>query len=31
MWSVVNDPAEVLPAIHSAPPWDSKSLSFAAI
>jgi len=31
MWSVVNDPAEVLPAIHSAPPWDSKSLNFAGI
>ena len=31
MWSVVNEPAEVLPAIHSAPAWDSNSLSFAAI
>jgi len=31
MWSVVNEPAEVLPAIHSAPVWDSNSLSFAAI
>ena len=31
MWSVVNEPAEVLPAIHSAPPWDPESLSFAAI
>jgi hypothetical protein len=31
MWSVVNEPTEVLPAIHSAPPWDSKSLSFAQI
>jgi hypothetical protein len=30
MWSVVNEPAEVLPAIHSAPAWDSNSLSFAA-
>jgi len=28
---VVNEPTEVLPAIHSAPPWDSKSLSFAQI
>jgi hypothetical protein len=31
MWSVVNEPGEVLPAIHSAPPWDSSSLSFAGI
>ena len=31
MWSVVNEPAEVLPAIHAAPPWDSTSLSFAQI
>jgi hypothetical protein len=31
MWSVVNEPTEVLPAIHSAPPWDPKSLSFAQI
>jgi len=30
MWAVVNEPAEVLPAIHSAPAWDSNSLSFAA-
>ena len=31
MWSVVNEPTEVLPAIHSAPRWDSQSLSFAQI
>lgn len=31
MWSVVNEPAEVLPAIHAAPPWYPESLSFAAI
>jgi hypothetical protein len=31
MWSVVNEPAEVLPAIHTAPPWDPKNLSFAGI
>ena len=31
LWSVVNEPAEVLPAIHAAPPWDPGSLSFAAI
>jgi hypothetical protein len=31
MWSVVTEPTEVLPAIRSAPPWDSKSLSFAQI
>ena len=31
MWSVVNEPGEVLPAIHSAPPWDSSSRSFAGI
>jgi hypothetical protein len=31
MWSVVNEPEEVLPAIHSAPPWDSSSLAFAGI
>jgi hypothetical protein len=31
MWSVVNEPTEVLPAIRSAPPWDSKSLRFAQI
>jgi hypothetical protein len=31
MWSVVNEPEEVLPAIHSAPPWDPSSLSFAGI
>jgi hypothetical protein len=31
MWSVVNEPEEVLPAIHSAPPWNSSSRSFAGI
>jgi len=31
MWSVVNKPEEVLPAIHSAPPWDSSSISFAGV
>ncbi len=31
MWSVVNEPGEVLPAIHSAPPWDASSRSFAGI
>ncbi|MGB7593100.1 MAG: TIGR00730 family Rossman fold protein [Terriglobia bacterium] len=31
MWSVVNEPTEVLPAIRAAPPWDSKSLRFAQI
>jgi hypothetical protein len=31
MWSVVHEPTEVLPAIHAAPPWDSKSLSFAQV
>jgi hypothetical protein len=31
MWSVVNEPEEVLPAMHSAPPWDSSSRSFAGI
>jgi len=31
MWSVVNEPGEVLPAIHSAPPWDSSSRDFAGI
>jgi hypothetical protein len=31
MWSVVSEPAEVLPAIYGAPPWDPESLSFAAI
>ena len=27
MWSVVNEPADVLPAIHAAPPWYPESLS----
>jgi len=31
MWSVVNEPREVLPAIHSAPPWDSSSINFAGV
>jgi len=31
MWSVVNEPSEVLPAIRSAPPWDSSSISFAGV
>jgi uncharacterized protein (TIGR00730 family) len=31
MWSVVKEPEEVLPAIHSAPRWDSSSLSFAGV
>jgi hypothetical protein len=31
MWSVVKEPGEVLPAIHSAPPWDSANLGFAGI
>ncbi len=31
MWSVVNEPGEVLPAIHSAPRWDSSSRDFAGI
>jgi len=31
MWSVVNEPREVLPAIRSAPPWDPSSRSFAGI
>jgi hypothetical protein len=31
MWSVVKEPEEVLPAIHSAPPWDASSFSFAGI
>ena len=31
MWSVVNEPTEVLPAIQSALPWDSKNLSFAQV
>ncbi len=31
MWSVVNEPGEVLPAIRSTPPWDPSSRSFAGI
>ena len=31
MWSVVSEPEEVLPAIRSAPPWDSSSISFAGV
>jgi len=31
MWSVVNEPGEVLPAIRSAPPWDISSRNFAGI
>ena len=31
MWSVVNEPADVLPAIRAAPSWDSKNISFAGI
>jgi hypothetical protein len=31
MWSVVNEPGEVLPAIHSAPPWEASSRSFAGV
>jgi hypothetical protein len=31
MWSVVNEPGEVLPAIHSAPPWDPSSITFAGV
>jgi len=31
MWSVVNEPEEVWPAIQSAPPWDSSSITFAGV
>jgi hypothetical protein len=31
MWSVVNDPEEVLPAIRNSPLWSSDSRHFAAI
>ncbi len=31
MWSIAKEPADVLPAIRSAPPWKSESLRFAAI
>lgn len=29
MWSIVNEPEEVIGAIHSAPPWSSDSRNFA--
>jgi hypothetical protein len=31
MWTVAKEPEDVLPAIQSAPPWETESLSFAAI
>ena len=31
MWSVVNEPEEVLPAIRCAPPWETSSIRFASI
>jgi uncharacterized protein (TIGR00730 family) len=31
IWSVVDEPEEVLPAIYAAPPWYPESLGFAAI
>src|SRR5208282_2070634 len=31
MWSVVKEPDEVLPAIHSASPWDASSIKFAGV
>ncbi|MGA2072438.1 MAG: TIGR00730 family Rossman fold protein [Terriglobia bacterium] len=31
IWSVVNEPEEVWPAIQSAPPWDSSSITFAGV
>ena len=31
IWSVVKEPEEVWPAIQSAPPWNSASISFAAV
>ena len=31
MWSVVNEPSEVLPAIQSAPAWDASNISFAGV
>jgi len=31
MWSVVREPEEVWPAVQSAPPWDSSSITFAGV
>jgi uncharacterized protein (TIGR00730 family) len=31
MWTVVSDPADVLPAIHAAPDWSEDALTFASI
>ena len=31
MWSVVKEPEEVWPAIQSAPPWHSSSITFAGV
>jgi hypothetical protein len=31
IWQMVNTPEEVIPAIHSAPSWDSSAINFAVV
>ena len=31
IWSIVNEPEEVMGAIQQSPPWDSNALKFAAV
>jgi uncharacterized protein (TIGR00730 family) len=31
MWSFVDHPEEVIPALHAAPSWDKDAINFAAI
>jgi len=31
IWQIVNTPAEVIPAIKKAPPWDGSAIKFAAV
>lgn len=31
IWAIVNEPEEVINAIHQSPPWDADALKFAAV
>lgn len=31
IWQLVNNPSEIIPAIQSAPTWDSSAIKFAAV
>jgi hypothetical protein len=31
IWSIVNEPEEIIDAIHQSPPWDASALKNAAV